>query len=100
MSNVGAAVATKGLDGIADVLFAMPSISAHRVAQRLDRTTVNPVLPIIFVVVIAVLAFLALAAIIGAIAAYIYYCQIHGGRWPGLRVPSARGDKFVLGCFR
>ncbi len=94
------ALTTGSVELFAGVLYASPSPRAHRLGGRLENLAVNPVLPVVFVVVVAVAAFVALAVIIGAIAAYIYYCQTHGGRWPGLQVPGKNGGVFKLGCFR
>jgi hypothetical protein len=62
--------------------------------------TTNPIAPLIFIVVIAVIAFIALALVIGAIAAYIYFCQSHGGLWPGLGVPGSSGGYYSLRCIK
>ncbi len=85
---------------LADALHGIPIRPAQGVARGLDRVTVNPILPVVFIIAVAVAVFVALAVLIGALAAYIYYCQSHGGRWPGLGVPGSSGGVYKLGCYK
>jgi hypothetical protein len=82
----------------ATMLVPVPYVPAH-LAKGLDRVRVTPVVPLV-IVVVAVATFLALALIIGALAAYIYYCQTHGHKWPGFGVPTAHNGYYSLKCIK
>jgi hypothetical protein len=86
--------------GLARTLRGIPLRRAHSFANGLERVTINPVAPLVFILVIAVVAFIALAVVVGALAAYIYFCQAHGGRWPGFGVPGSSGGYYSLRCIK
>lgn len=99
MTATAVGAAHRAISMGSDLAILLPGQMGLVTATKLDRIRVNGAPPIAFIVVVAVAAFLALALVIGAIAAYIYYCQKHHGKWPGLAVPTPTNGYYRLGCF-